>query len=259
MSESFTASLDGVSVVVTRPLDQAAALREPLLQAGADVISLPTLEIEPIEIGPLQRNLILDLDRYAFVICVSPNAARLGLEALSDYWPQWPVQQQWLAVGPASGDAMSGWGLNVKTAQQGATSETLLDWPELQHLTGQRILILRGEGGRETLADTLRQRGAHVDYLELYRRVKPSADTAPLLQALRGERVILTVTSGDGLRNLMTMVGEQVASLQRCPLVVVSGRLAQFAQEQGFQDVWQADSPAASDMIATIKAIQHRE
>ena len=89
--------LQGVTVLVTRPRDQAAALCEPLQQAGAVVLLLPTLAIEPSAIGPAQRSLILDLDQYAFVICVSPNAARLGLDALADYWPQWPVQQQWLA------------------------------------------------------------------------------------------------------------------------------------------------------------------
>ncbi|MEC8813311.1 MULTISPECIES: uroporphyrinogen-III synthase [unclassified Ketobacter] len=246
-------------VLVTRPRDQAEALTDSLQQAGARVIELPTLDIEPLEIGSRQRALVLDLDQYAHVICVSPNAARLGLEVLADYWPQWPVQQQWAAVGPATGAAMSGWGLNLKVAQQGATSETLLDWPELQHLTDQRVLILRGEGGRETLAETLRRRGARVDYLELYRRIKPSADVTPLLQALQQQGLILTVTSGDGLRNLMAMVGEAVAQLQQCPLVVVSARLAQFAREQGFLDVWQANSPAASDMIQAITAIQQRE
>jgi uroporphyrinogen-III synthase len=251
--------LRGVTVLVTRPQDQADVLSVPLQAAGARVICLPTLAIEPIAPSPQQRNLILDLDRFACVICVSANAAKLGLEVLSDYWPQWPVQQQWMAVGPATGDAMQGWGLNLKVGQQGSTSETLLDWPELQDLSGQRVLILRGAGGRETLADTLRERGAVVDYLELYRRAMPEVDPTPLINALQGqESVILTVTSGDGLRNLMALVGSELATLQRCPLLVVSGRLAEFARQQGFSDVWQAKSPAAADMIKTIEQITSR-
>lgn len=253
-------ALAGTTVLVTRPREQSSELCQALQQTGARVILLPTLSIEPIPIAALQRNLILDLDRYQFVICVSPNAARLGLEALADYWPQWPVQQQWFAVGPATGTAMADWGLNLKVAQQGATSETLLDWPELQELSDHKILILRGEGGRETLADTLRQRGASVDYLELYRRMAPAEDPAPLLAALQQpDPLILTVTSGDGLRNLMTMVGPRLPRLQACPLVVVSGRLAEFARQQGFHDVTQAQSPAASDMIKAIGAIQQQE
>ena len=256
----MTSELQGATVLVTRPREQATELCETLEQVGMPVILLPTLAIEPIALGPEQRSRILDLDQYAFVICVSPNAARLGLDALADYWPQWPVQQQWLAVGPATGEAMSDWNLNLKVAQQGATSETLLDWPELQDLTDQRVLIMRGEGGRETLADTLRQRGARVDYLELYRRAVPAEDPQPLLEALQQPgRVIITVTSGDGLRNLMAMVGDALPRLQSCPLVVVSGRLAEFVKEQGFLDVWQAQSPAAFDMIKTIGAIQQQE
>ena len=252
--------LSGVAtVVVTRPANQAAALSDPLRAAGAPVLELPTLAIQPIELDPAQRQRVLDLDHYDFAICVSPNAAQLGLEALADYWPQWPVRQQWLAVGPATGAAMADWGLNLKVAQQGATSETLLDWPELQQLHQRRVLILRGEGGRETLGQTLRQRGARVDYLELYRRVCPDTDLTPLLRALDAGPVILTVTSGDGLRNLMTLAGPDLDRLRLCPLVVVSGRLAQFAREQGFADLWQARSPSAADMIQTIASIEKRE
>lgn len=247
-------TLAGKTIVVTRPREQSGEMIEALQALHADVLALPTLEIEPLQLDATARSRILDLDRYDWVICVSVNAVRLGLSALSDYWPQWPVQQQWVAVGPATGDELQQWQVNPRVAQQGSTSETLLDWPELQRLSNQRILILRGEGGRETLADTLRQRGAQVDYLELYRRVLPQVDPAPLQQCLQqGVTVILTVTSGDGLRNLMTLMGAQLESLRQCPLVVISGRLAQFAREQGFSRVIQAASPALQDVINTLE------
>src|SRR5690606_30528777 len=135
----------------------------------------------------------------------------------------------------------------------GATSETLLDDPQLKMVAGERILILRGEGGRETLADTLRERGARVDYLELYRRVQPSVDPAPLFAALDQTPLpILTVTSGDGLRNLMAVADKRLNRLQQCPLIVISGRLGEFARQPGFATVWQAASPATADIMATL-------
>lgn len=250
-------ALQGRTVVVTRPADQAGDLLAALAQAGAVPLALPTLAIEQRPLDQADRQKILDLDQYRAVICVSPNAARLGLDALADYWPQWPVQQQWFAVGPATGIAMQGWGLQVTVAQQGATSETLLDDPQLKMVAGEQILILRGEGGRETLADTLRERGARVDYLELYRRVSPAVDPAPLFAALdQIPAPILTVTSGDGLRNLMAVADKRLNQLQQCPLLVISGRLAEFARQQGFAEVWLAASPATPDIMAALHNIK---
>ncbi|NPU94671.1 MAG: uroporphyrinogen-III synthase [Gammaproteobacteria bacterium] len=254
----MTHPLQGRKVVVTRPAGQEQDLMLALEQAGAKPLAFPTLAIEPREPDVADRQKILDLDRYYAVICVSANAARFGLDMLADFWPQWPVQQLWFAVGPATGEAMSDWGLNINVAQQGSTSETLLDHPALQDVSGQRILVLRGEGGRETLADRLRERGAQVDYLELYRRVKPATHPRPLLALLdQPECPILTVTSGDGLRNLMAMAGNRLNRLQQCPLLVISGRLAEFARQQGFVTVWQAASPAATDVIAALNRALH--
>ena len=251
--------LQGRTVVVTRPADQAGEFIAVLERAGAVPLAFPTLAIAPRELDAADRQKILDLDRYRAVICVSANAARLGLDALADYWPQWPVQQLWFAVGPATGEAMKSWGVPVTVAQQGATSETLLDHPELKLVAGEHILILRGEGGRETLADTLRERGASVDYLELYQRVTPVTDPAPLFAALdQRPGPILTVTSGDGLRNLMALADKRLKQLQHCPLLVVSGRLAEFARSQGFSQVWQAASPTPGDMLAALQQALHQ-
>lgn len=249
------ASLQGRTVVVTRPADQAQELMVALAQAGAQPLAFPTLAIEPRPLAPADHEIIQNLDRYYAVFCVSPNAAQLGLAALADYWPQWPVQQLWLAVGPATAAAMERWGVPVLAGPAGATSETLLDYPELQAVAGKRILILRGVGGRDTMADTLRERGATVDFLELYWRRLPEQDPAPLLDALgRQPPPILTVTSGDALRNLMKASDKHLNRLQQCPLVVISGRLAAFAQQQGFAQVWLAASPATPDIMA---ALQH--
>lgn len=253
----MTLPLQGQTVVVTRPESQAADLVVKLEQAGAGVIVFPTLSIEPLPLTSQDKSRIMDLDRYDFVMCVSANAARLGLEALADYWPQWPDQQQWIAVGPATGAAMENWQLKLKVAQQGSTSETLLSWPELQNLQEKRVLILRGQSGRETLANTLRERGAQVDYLELYQRALPDVDASRLITPLAaGQRLNITVTSGDGLRNLMALVVEQLSHLQNCPLVVVSGRLAQFAKEQGFRQVIEAKSASGDDIVQALAGLE---
>ncbi|MCG8534424.1 MAG: uroporphyrinogen-III synthase, partial [Pseudomonadales bacterium] len=130
-------------------------------------------------------------------------------------------------------------------------------WPELQNLQEKRVLILRGQSGRETLANTLRERGAQVDYLELYKRALPDVDASGLITPLAaGQRLNITVTSGDGLRNLMALVVEQLSHLQNCPLVVVSGRLAQFAKEQGFRQVIEANSASGDDIVQALAGLE---
>ena len=120
-------------------------------------------------------------------------------------------------------------------------SEALLDMAELDriHVAGKRIIIFRGDSGRELLGEMLRKRGAFVEYAECYRRVRPEAEIAPLLAAWkRGEMNAVTVTSSEGLRNLWEMVGDSGRTwLENTPLFVSHERIAEVAWKLGFNRV----------------------
>jgi uroporphyrinogen-III synthase len=115
-------------------------------------------------------------------------------------------------------------------------SEALLAMPPLQALAGKRIVIFRGEGGRPLLGDTLKARGARVDYAEVYRRAKPSLDPRKLAQCWeQGEIQVVVVASNESLQNLFDIVGEVGQQwLRDTPLIVVSERAQRLAQELGF-------------------------
>lgn len=247
---------NALSVLVTRPKQQGEPLVKMLKEKGVDAVSFPTLDITPKPLTPMEQNSVEGLDSFSHVICVSANAARLGLALLSDYWPQWPVEQRWIAVGPATHTAMQGWGLGDVGFPQGAShSEGVLALESLQELHDQKVLILRGVSGRELLAETLRQRGAEVEYLELYERVKPIAPPTILAEWLCSEpKKAIVVTSGDGLKNLLALAQESQnaigeteleRTLYQTQLVVVSPRLADFAKGKGFAKV--AVAEGASD------------
>src|SRR5690606_20732949 len=153
-----------------RPAEECAALAATLAEQGIHSSSLPLLEIEPLAETAEQRTLMLDLDRYCAVLVVSKPAARLGLERLDRYWPQPPARQRWFSVGAATGEILLDYGLDVHWPAQGEDSEALLALPALEEALAvpqPRVLILRGEDGRELLAERLRERGVSVDYLPL--------------------------------------------------------------------------------------------
>jgi uroporphyrinogen-III synthase len=109
----------------------------------------------------------------------------------------------------------------------------------LQSVAGQRVVIFRGDGGRELLGDTLTARGARVDYVECYRRARPQADARPLLDAWDGNALhAVTITSSEGMRNLYAMVGESGrAQLRGTPVFAPHPRIATVARELGCSHV----------------------
>ncbi|CBL43684.1 Uroporphyrinogen-III synthase [gamma proteobacterium HdN1] len=247
--------LNGLQVLVTRPQPHGERLAARVQAAGGEAFVYPVIDIVPRELTPTEQNCIAELDRYSGVISVSVAASELGVEACEARWPQWPLDQTWYTVGPASGKPLEGRGLNLHIAVAGSSSETLLALPEFQadHVAGQRFLILRGKGGRELLANTLRERGAQVDFVELYTRPPAANDPACLQRFLTSSapRVAL-ITNGESLQQLLLQAGEGRERLLQCPVIVVSGRLADYAMQQGFTEVHTASGAHDDALLASL-------
>src|SRR5690606_27435391 len=142
-------------VLLTRSEEDNRRLGSRLQQLGMTACSLPLLQIEPLEETPQQRSMMLELDRYHAVMTVSPIAARLGLQRLEEYGPQPTVGSHWFAVGAGTAAVLEGYGLSVQYPRDGQDSEALLRlpiWDELLSLPDLRVLIWRGQGGREHLS-----------------------------------------------------------------------------------------------------------
>jgi uroporphyrinogen-III synthase len=139
--------------------------------------------------------------------------------------------------------------------QQQFNSEGLLEVEDLQQLNNKQIVIFRGEVGRELLAQSLRQRGAQVEYAEVYRRIRPECDTSEVQQAgLNGVINIAIVTSNEGLQNLYDMVGESGRRwLLHTPLAVVSQRNVELAQKLGFKSSVIAKQASDEGLVDAVK------
>jgi uroporphyrinogen-III synthase len=246
----------GWRLLLTRPTDESAALAAVLAQAGIFSSSLPLLEIEALPVSGAQRAMILDLDRYCAVVVVSKPAARLGVDLLAQYWPQ-PPHQRWFSVGAATAQILSDYGLDVSNPQAGDDSEALLELPQLREAIlrpDARVLILRGEGGRELLAERLREQGASVDYLELYRRCLPQYAAAALAQRVAAQHLNgLVVSSGQGFMHLHQLAGTAWPELARLPSFVPSPRVAEMARAAGAQKVVDCRGASAAALLTALR------
>ncbi|NQD96693.1 uroporphyrinogen-III synthase, partial [Pseudomonas sp. CrR25] len=206
-----------------------------------------------------QRAIILELDRYCAVIAVSKPAARLGLQLLDRYWPQPLAEQPWFSVGAATAEILGDYGLTVYYPPMADDSEALLALPQLRQALAAahipRVLILRGEGGRELLAERLRGQGVQVDYLPLYRRQLPEYPPAALPERVRAERLNgLVVSSGQGFSHLQQLAGEDWPTLARLPLFVPSPRVAEMALGAGAEIVVDCRGASAAALLAALQA-----
>jgi uroporphyrinogen-III synthase len=232
--------LQGVHAVVTRPAHQAQGLCDRIEAEGGVAVRFPVLEIVP-KIDTEFLQLIARLSDYHIALFISPNAVNCALPSIKEAIKEgggFPDHLRIGAVGKATADALQAWECPVTILpQQRFDSEALLALPTLNDVQGKNIVIFRGVGGREHLADSLRQRGAQVHYAECYERRKPHSDPSILQrQWAQNSLDIFIVTSVEGLKNLMELAGDAAwEELSHTPLLVVSDRMAQQARQWGFK------------------------
>lgn len=205
-------------------------------QLGGTPLSFPLLEIEPASDQQALHEQLSRLQQADLAIFVSPNAVHYGMQAIRAAGGL-PPSLQIATVGQGSAKALHGQGVSRVIAPSGrADSEALLALPELQQVAGRRVMILRGNGGRELLGDTLRARGATVEYVECYRRSKPELDVDALL-ARRPHAV--AVSSSEALAHLWELPGPSGRDgLAAMPLFVGHERIAEAARQQGWQHIY---------------------
>lgn len=247
--------LSGLTVVVTRPQHQAADLAAMLATEGAEVLLFPVLEIRDLpDMAPLKA-VIGRLASFDLAIFISPNAVARAMnliEAAGGLPPKLAVA----AVGPGSRRALAAFGVEDVLVPHGrADSEGLLSLPQLADVAGRRIVIFRGEGGREVLAETLRARGATVEYAECYRRVRPDIDAAPLLHRwARNEIHAVLLMSSESLHNFYQMIGRLGAAwLAKTPVFVPHARIGEAARRLGLEEVF-VTAPGDAGLVAGLVA-----
>ena len=235
--------LNRLKVLVTRPEHQATPLIAALRDAGAEPVAFPTIEITP---NPNAGDMLDSASGFDDVIYISANAVRISLPYFR------PQHQRVIAIGKATADALLEEKIRADiTPARNSDSESLLEHPQLVDMQGRSVLIIRGDAGRELLAETLNQRGALVEYADVYHRRCPQQECNKLTDAWTTSVDVITATSNAIIDNLLRLCGNGPEILET-PIVVASERIAKHAETLGFSNIQQSGGASAESIVSAL-------
>ncbi|MFT6236621.1 MAG: uroporphyrinogen-III synthase [Cellvibrionaceae bacterium] len=258
--------LTGLHILITRPSAQALPWANKLMHLGAKTSCQAMLEIYPlIDDAPKQaaKNKVMSLDDYSKIIFVSQNAVNHGLAEIDNYWPQLPSNIDFFAVGASTAqllaERLDDFGASVNFPKHAMNSEALLALDSLKGIAGDKILIVRGCGGRTHLGHTLEARGALVDYCEAYERKMPIAIDTEVLAHFKKSGLIpvISVHSGETLHNLCQLIQTHTNSatlhwMQQTALLLPGLRVAEIAKDLAFKQIIVAENATHEGMIEAL-------
>ncbi len=244
-----------MSILVTRPTPSGEELVEQLKALGLSAYHAPLISIMSGAELPQLATKLSALNQDDQVFLLSKNAVWHAHLALQQRGLTWPDTLSYYAIGPSTGKFFKQiTGQTINWSDEGETSEIILSLPELQSLAAKKVLLLRGNGGREHLASTLSKRGADVDYCECYSRQPIAYDPSQFNAQwhLAGISTIV-ITSGQILSLLTHLITDEYKDWWFARrLVVVSQRIANIAHSMGWQNI---DIASSADNNALISAL----
>ena len=216
--------LHGRRILITRARHQVDPFRRELVDLGAAVVEIPTLEIRRLPIDDRVRNAIKNLDRTALVIFASANAVDIFFQMLttSDLDARTLHNSKLCAIGQETADALAGHGLRPELVTSEYTAEGLANALEGWEMKGMRVLVPRAEVARDALPSLLANRGAEVEILPVYSAVCPAEATPALLRLFDGDGVdVITFTSSSTVVNFVQAFPED-----RLPAILGDAEIA---------------------------------
>lgn len=243
-------------ILVTRPSPAGEQLVEQLAAQGMDACHTPLISFVRGEDLDSLPQYLDKLGPGDIIIAASQHAVYYAQEALSQRCYAWPKDVGYFAIGQKTASALEeATGFTAFYPEGREISEQMLKLPQLQHVAGKNVVILRGNGGRELLAKTLTARGAKVRFCECYQRLPIAYDGAQLCERWQKLSVnTLVITSGEMLQQIYNLAPERHRSwLLSLKLLVVSERLAELAADLGWLQCRVADN---ADNGALLRALQ---
>jgi uroporphyrinogen-III synthase len=242
--------LAGVGVAITRPSDQAKKLTKLIEAAGGHVIPFPLIEIAPLDDYGQFESVIADVAAYDWIIFISSNAVQNGMPRLLNQ--ALPSHLKFAAIGPVTAKELQAFGISKVLIPEGRfDSESLLSLPPMLDMQGKKVMIVRGVGGREVLADSLKSRGANVTFAECYQRINPQQNVDALTTAWSKQQLqAIVVTSSEAMRHLLDLASNE-KWLKQVTLCVNHTRIAEQPIQLGLK-VKIAEAPGDEAMLNAV-------
>ena len=246
--------LNNKRILITRPNQQADHLSSLITNYGGISVKFPTVEIQPLSRTNELTECFNRIGRYDFIIFISRSAAKIAIEQFVKNIDL-IKHIQLVAIGPSTAKELSSYNLkNIIFPLDDADTEGLLNLEEMQsdNVSDKNILIIRGIGGRELLAKSLKERGAIVDYIEIYERKLPVYEEHEINKIWHDNNPdAVVVTSNEVLNNLIVLLNNNTKKLLTIPLVTMSERIAEYAREKGFVSTISVVREKSDDGILT--------
>jgi len=229
----------GLRILNTRPAGQNESLSQAIKAAGGVPIECPLLAIEPVESTSDSISALGNLSTIQQAIFISTNAVHYFFAGLEAFNLKWPSIIRVIAIGSSTARALNNRGVRVDDTPVLTGSESLLQLASMQNVKNQLILLVKGESGRELIAETLVSRGATVLPMAVYRRVPCVANQEVLRSLWRQDAVdVIVFTSEQAMHTLFSLVGEKAHTwLAGKPCWVISDRLAVIAAKLGIKNI----------------------
>jgi uroporphyrinogen-III synthase len=253
--------LNQLYVMVTRPGLTGMTLCHQIQQAGGQSIHFPTIAFAPIQEHIFPKPCHTKLEEQDWLIFISPQAVYASMPKIAACLSRLIKTVQFASIGASTAKILRNtMHVKVLCPETEWNSEGLLNLPDFQWLQGQKIMLIKGEGGRELLKNTLIARGALVSEFIAYKRIIPSIDTNECLSLLHQNIInVIVGSSFEGIKYLKMLVGQENWSLiASIPLIVMSDRIKLLAHHLGFQTIWVTQNGTHASTMAMLAQIRKK-
>jgi uroporphyrinogen III methyltransferase/synthase len=249
--------LFGKTVVVTRSREQASALTDRLADLGAEVLEFPTIRmVEPESWEPVDEA-IRRIGDYDWIVFTSVNGVGMFFDRLenADLDARALSNARVAAIGPATAARCIERGIRPDYVPEEYRAEGVLEgFLERGVGEGTKVLVPRALEAREVLPDTLRERGATVDVVPVYRTVLGNGGGSVLERLADATVDVVTFTSSSTVRNFVELAkGIDLADAMKSVLVASIGPItSDTARELGLTVGVEAEEYTIPGLVQAI-------